>query len=81
MRFIGTLTVALACAFGLAVNAQNVVEERRVRLGVEDEKGVEVLSGLNDGDRVIIGNRSEFRNGQKIQPKEISAAPKSGSEN
>jgi RND family efflux transporter MFP subunit len=65
----------------LAVNAQNLVEERHVRLGVEDEKGVEVLSGLNDGDRVIIGNRSEFHSGQKIQPKEIgSAAARTGSE-
>jgi RND family efflux transporter MFP subunit len=65
----------------LAVNAQNIVEERHVRLGVEDEKGVEVLSGLNDGDRVIIGNRSEFHNGLKIQPKEINAPAKTGSEN
>jgi RND family efflux transporter MFP subunit len=66
----------------LAVNGQNTVEERKVRLGVEDEKGVEVLSGLNDGDRVIIGNRSEFHSGQKIQPKEIgSAGAKTGSEN
>jgi RND family efflux transporter MFP subunit len=57
----------------LAVNAQNVVEERHVRLGLENDARVEVVSGLTDGDRVIIGNHSEFRNGQKIQPKEISA--------
>jgi RND family efflux transporter MFP subunit len=57
----------------LAVNAQNVVEERHIQLGLEDETRVEVVSGLSDGDRVIIGNRSEFRNGQKIRPKEISA--------
>jgi RND family efflux transporter MFP subunit len=67
----------------LAVDAHNAVEERPVRLGMEDETRVEVLSGLADGERVIIGNRSGFRNGQKIQPKEISgaAAPKTGSEN
>jgi RND family efflux transporter MFP subunit len=65
----------------ITVNAQNVVEERHVRLGLEDEKHVEVLSGLNDGDRVIIGNRSEFRTGQKIQPKEIGNEVKPGSEN
>ena len=66
----------------LAVNAQNIVEERHVRLGLEDEKRVEVVSGLTDGDRVIIGNRSEFHNGQKIQPKEVTGgAAKSGSEN
>jgi len=66
----------------LAVNAQNIVEERHVRLGLEDEKRVEIVSGLTDGDRVIIGNRSEFHNGQKIQPKEASgAAAKTGSDN
>jgi RND family efflux transporter MFP subunit len=65
----------------LAVNAGNVIEERHVRLGLEDEKRVEVISGLGDGDRVVIGNRSEFHSGQKIQPKELSTPAKSGSEN
>lgn len=55
----------------LAVNAQDILEERHVKLGLEDNARVEVLSGLSDQDRVVIGNRSEFRNGQKIQPKEI----------
>jgi RND family efflux transporter MFP subunit len=57
----------------LAVDSQNVLEERHVKLGLEDNARVEVLSGLSDGDRVVIGNRSQFRNGQKIQPKEISS--------
>jgi macrolide-specific efflux system membrane fusion protein len=65
----------------LAVNAENVVEERKVRLGVEDSTRTEVLSGLSDGDRVIIGNRSEYHNGQKIQPKDVTGGTaKSGSE-
>lgn len=57
----------------LAVNAQNVLEERHVKLGLEDNSRVQVLSGLSDGDRVVIGNRSQFRNGQKIQPKDVSS--------
>jgi RND family efflux transporter MFP subunit len=66
----------------LAVNPQNVVEERHVRLGLEDEARVEVISGLADGDRVIIGNRGAFHNGQKIQPHEVSATSEnSGREN
>jgi len=65
----------------LAVNAENVVEERKVRLGVEDSARVEVLSGLSEGERVIIGNRSEYHNGQKIQPKDVTGgAAKTGSE-
>jgi RND family efflux transporter MFP subunit len=58
----------------LAVNPDNSIEERHVKLGVEDSLRVEVLSGLTDKDRVVIGNRSQFRNGQKIQPKEVGAA-------
>jgi RND family efflux transporter MFP subunit len=56
----------------LAVNAENVVEERKVRLGVEDSTRIEVLSGLSDGECVIIGNRSEYHNGEKIQPRDVS---------
>jgi len=56
----------------LAVNSQNIIEERHVKLGLEDSVRVEVLSGLTDRDRVVIGNRSQFRDGQKIHPKEFT---------
>ncbi|HYT21726.1 MAG TPA: efflux RND transporter periplasmic adaptor subunit [Candidatus Polarisedimenticolia bacterium] len=66
----------------LAVNSQNIIEERHVKLGLEDSARVEVLSGLTDKERVVIGNRSQFRSGQKIQPKEVGAdASKTGREN
>jgi RND family efflux transporter MFP subunit len=66
----------------LAVNSQNTLEQRHVKLGLEDNSRVEVLSGLSDGDRVVIGNRSQFRNGQKIQPKQVSPQEnKAGVEN
>ena len=58
----------------LVVNAQNFIEERHVQLGLDDEGYVEVLSGLTDQDRVVIGNRTQFRSGQKIQPKEVRPA-------
>lgn len=56
----------------LAVNAQNTVEERKVTLGLQGKRSVEVLSGLNEGDRVIIGNQSQFRNGEKVTAKEVT---------
>ena len=63
----------------LAVDAHNVLNERHVKLGLEDNSRVELLSGLTEGDRVVIGNRSQFRSGQKIQPQLIgtddSSAP------
>jgi RND family efflux transporter MFP subunit len=56
----------------LAVNPQNIIEERHVKLGLEDSTRVEVLSGLTEKDRVVIGNRSQFHGGQKVQPKEVA---------
>jgi RND family efflux transporter MFP subunit len=57
----------------LIVNGQNSTEERHIKLGFEDGARVEVLSGLTDQDRVVIGNRSQFRNGQKVQAKLVTA--------
>jgi RND family efflux transporter MFP subunit len=54
----------------LVANPQNVVEERRVKIGQQSSTDVEVLSGLSEGERVIVGRTREFRPGEKIQPKE-----------
>jgi RND family efflux transporter MFP subunit len=59
----------------LVVNSQNVIEQRRVRLGSEDSTYVEAVSGLAEGERVILGNRSLFRAGEKVQPHEVAATP------
>ncbi len=55
----------------LVVNASNVLEERKVHLGLQGSTRVEVLSGLNEGERVVVGSRNEFRAGMKVIPKEI----------
>ncbi|HUL34135.1 MAG TPA: efflux RND transporter periplasmic adaptor subunit [Candidatus Eisenbacteria bacterium] len=55
----------------LTVDSRNIVEEKKVKLGLQGKSLVEVLSGLNDGDRVIIGNQSQFRSGERVAPKEI----------
>jgi RND family efflux transporter MFP subunit len=55
----------------LVVNAQSLVEERKVQLGLQGKSRVQILSGLADGERVIVGNRSQFRSGEKVTPQEI----------
>jgi len=74
----GTLTVPLQAvvrngseATVLVVNAQNRLEERQVKLGLEGTHWVEVLAGLNENDRVLIGSRSEYRVGDRVEPKPI----------
>jgi RND family efflux transporter MFP subunit len=58
----------------LFVNPQNVLEERAIHLGVQSNNRVEVLSGLNEGDRLVVGSRSEFRTGMKVTPKPIDTS-------
>ena len=59
----------------LVVDSQNVVAVRPVKLGQEDSTHVEVLSGLAEGERVIVGNLSQFTAGQRISPKMVEAGP------
>ncbi|MGC2197704.1 MAG: efflux RND transporter periplasmic adaptor subunit [Terriglobales bacterium] len=57
----------------LVVNSQDRIEERDVRLGMEGANEIEVVSGLNPMDRVVIGSRSEFRPGDRVSPRVIAA--------
>jgi RND family efflux transporter MFP subunit len=57
----------------LVVDSQNVVNERPVKLGQQSSTGIEVLSGLTEGERVIVGNLSEFAPKQKVVPKVVGA--------
>ena len=59
----------------LFVNRENKIEERPVRLGIEDANRVEVVAGLDDADRVVIGNLSQFRVGERVEPRLIEDAP------
>jgi len=58
----------------LVVGPQSKVEEHHIRTGVEDNQRIEAISGLDEGDLVIIGSRSQFRVGQTVQPKEVPVA-------
>jgi RND family efflux transporter MFP subunit len=53
----------------LLVNSQNHVEEREIHTGIEGSDRIQILSGLNEGDRVIVGNLSKYRPGQQVDPK------------
>lgn len=53
----------------LVVDAQNHVQPREIQTGLEDPGRVEVVSGLSEGDRVIVGNFGAFQAGQTVEPK------------
>ena len=51
------------------ITPNNRVESRHIVLGLETATKVEVLSGLNEGDMVVIGNRAGLQSGQEVHPK------------
>ncbi len=53
----------------LVIDEHNRVQPRQIEIGLEDPQRVEVLSGLQEGDRVIIGNFGSFQAGQVVEPK------------
>jgi len=53
------------------VNRDNQIEERAVKLGLETADKYEILSGLHEGDLVVIGNRSGIQSGEHVAPKLI----------
>jgi RND family efflux transporter MFP subunit len=53
----------------LIVDQQNRVQQREIQTGLEDPNQVEVLAGLIEGERVIVGNFGSFQPGQVVEPK------------
>lgn len=49
------------------VDAQGIARYRMVRTGAEMDGQVEILSGLNPGERVVTGNAEVVNNGNKVQ--------------
>src|SRR5271165_5921610 len=53
----------------LVVDQQNRVQQREIQTGLEDPNQVEIVSGLNEGERVSVGNFGSFQPGQVVEPK------------
>ncbi len=58
-------------AVAYRVNSDNRIEIRPVTVGVETRNQIEVLTGLSESDRVVVGSTSQLREGQLITPKSI----------
>ena len=53
------------------VDSSNKIEERKVVLGIQTATDAEVLSGLQQGDMVVVSDRSSLKPGEQVQPKVI----------
>ena len=58
----------------MVVTPNNRVEVRKIALGLETATEVEVQSGLNEGDLVVIGGRSSLQPGEEVKPKVTTMA-------
>lgn len=62
----------------MVVGTDDKIQVRRVVLGIEGENFAEVLSGLKDGDEVVVSDRAGLRPGQQVHP-QITPPPTYGS--
>jgi RND family efflux transporter MFP subunit len=51
------------------VTPNHRIEFRKIETGIETADEVEIRSGLNDGDLIVLGGHSGLQAGQQIQPK------------
>jgi len=56
----------------LVVDSQDRVQVRPIELGVESPNKAEVLSGLKEGERVIVGNLGSYQAGELVRPKQAA---------
>ncbi len=57
----------------MVVDSQNQIQIRNVVLGIETETQCQVLSGLQDGDRVVASDRGSLHAGETVNPREVPA--------
>ena len=57
----------------LLVNSSNRLERREVKLGLQSPTDAEVLSGLGENETVIFGEQNQFKEGQLVAPKLVTA--------
>jgi RND family efflux transporter MFP subunit len=50
------------------VNRDGDLEDRTVQAGLQTTTDAEILSGLNDGEQVVVSDRSGLKPGQKVHP-------------
>ena len=53
------------------VSPAGTIEVRSIRVGIETPRNAEVLSGLKEGDLVVVSDRSSLKAGQQVHQKEV----------
>jgi len=62
------------------VDADNTLRERTVVTGIQTANDIEIVSGLNPGDRVVISDRSGLKDGARVKPQELEVQEYQGAQ-
>ena len=52
------------------VDGSGVVQDRNVEVGLQTATDAEIVSGLNEGEEVVVSDRGALKNGEKVHPQE-----------
>jgi multidrug efflux pump subunit AcrA (membrane-fusion protein) len=55
--------------FVMMVDSTNKVQRRQVQVGVSTANRIEIISGLRQGDKVIVANMGTFQPNEAVTPK------------
>jgi RND family efflux transporter MFP subunit len=70
---VQALTAREGKQFVMAVSPQGLIEEREIQAGIETAAKIEVVKGVEPEEMVVVGNRGQLRNGEKVEPRLVEA--------
>jgi len=53
-------------------NRESQIESRPVQLGLETTSDAEILSGVREGEQVVVSDRSGLKPGQRVHPQAVT---------
>jgi RND family efflux transporter MFP subunit len=54
------------------VNRDGELEDRTVQLGLQTASDAEIVSGVNEGEQVVVSDRSGLKSGEKVHPQAVA---------